>query len=365
VAGTKLLRLATVGVALVLILSACGDEQDAGSVAVSAPTGTVGIAMPTRTSERWIADGANMTKQFEVLGYKVDVQFADDDVKKQVAQIDAMIAEQDKALVIGAIDGSALTAVLQKAAAAGIPVIAYDRLIRDSPNVDYYATFDNFKVGVLEAQYLVKQLGLKSGKGPFTIELFAGSATDNNASFFFNGAISVLKPYLRSGKLVVRSGQTRFKEVTTLNWDGKVAKARMTKLLAAEYGSEHLDAVLSPYDGITRGIITALQKDGYGSGGKKLPLTTGQDAELDSVKLIVAGTQSQTVYKDTRELAKVAVQMTDSLLNGGAPQVNDTTQYDNGVKVVPTFLLQPVSVDKANYEGVLVDGGYYTAAEIG
>lgn len=364
-AGTKLLRLATVGVALVLALSACGGEQDSGSVAVSTSAGTIGIAMPTGTSERWIADGSNMTKQFEVLGYKVDVQFGDDDVNKQIAQIDAMITNQDKAVVIGAIDGSKLTAVLQKAAAANIPVIAYDRLIRDTPNVNFYATFDNFKVGVLQAQYLVKQLGLTSGKGPFTIELFAGAATDNNASFFFNGAISVLKPYLRSGKLVVRSGQTSFKKVTTLNWDGKVAQARMTKVLAASYGSDHLDAVLAPYDGITRGILTALQKAGYGSGGKKLPLTTGQDAELDSVKMIIAGTQSQTVYKDTRELAKVAVQMTDSLLNGGQPEVNDTTQYNNGVKTVPTFLLQPVSVDKSNLKAVLVDGGYYTAAEVG
>jgi putative multiple sugar transport system substrate-binding protein len=364
VAGTKLLRLAVVGVAFALTLSACGGEQDAGSVTVSASAGTIGIAMPTSTSERWIADGKNMTEQFEVLGYKVDVQFGEDDVKKQVDQIDAMIAAKDKALVIGAIDGSALTAVLAKAASAQIPVIAYDRLIRDTPNVDYYATFDNFKVGVLEAQYLVNQLGLKTGKGPFNIELFAGSATDNNAGFFFNGAMSVLEPYLKSGKLVVRSGQTKFTEVTTVNWDGKVAQARMSKILAADYGSAHLDAVLAPYDGITRGIIAALQKDGYGSGSKKLPLSSGQDAELDSVKMIVAGTQSQTVYKDTRELAKVAVQMTDSLLHGGKPQVNDTKQYDNGVKVVPTFLLQPVSVDKANYRAVLVDGGYYTAAQI-
>ncbi len=181
--------------------------------------------MPTSTSDRWIADGANMAKQFEILGYRPDVQFADDDVKKQIAQIEAMIAAKDKALIIGAIDGSALTAVLQKAAAAKIPVISYDRLIRDTENVDYYATFDNFKVGVLEATYLEKHLGLKSGKGPFTIELFAGSATDNNAGFFFNGAMSVLNPYLKSGRLEVLSGQTKFKQVTTTNWDGKVAGA--------------------------------------------------------------------------------------------------------------------------------------------
>jgi len=365
VACSRLLRLAAVGVALVLTASACGGEKDAGSVAVSTSAGTIGIAMPTSTSERWIADASNMTKQFEVLGYKADVQFGEDDVQKQIAQIEAMIAEHDRALVIGAIDGSALTAVLAKAAAANIPVIAYDRLIRDTPNIGYYATFDNFKVGVLQAQYLEKRLGLKAGKGPFTIELFAGSATDNNATFFFNGSMSVLTPYIRSGKLQVRSGDTEFKKVTTVNWDGKVAQARLTKVLAASYGSDHLDAVLSPYDGISRGLIAACTAAGYGKGDKKLPLVTGQDAELDSVKMIVAGTQSQTVYKDTRELAKVAVQMTDSLLNGGEPQVNDTKQYNNGVKTVPTFLLQPVSVDKANLTSVLVDGGYYSAADIG
>jgi putative multiple sugar transport system substrate-binding protein len=365
VTGTKALRLAAVGVALVLTASACGSDTDAGSVAVSGTSGTIGIAMPTKTSERWIADGSNMAKQFEVLGYKADVQFGDDDVKAQIAQIDTMIARHDKALVIAAIDGSALTAVLQKAAAAQIPVVAYDRLIRDTPAVSYYATFDNFKVGVLQAQFLEKKLRLKTKQGPFTIELFAGSPDDNNASFFFNGSMSVLGPYIRSGKLEVRSGQTSFKDVATQRWDGAVAAKRMTKVLASSYGSTHLDAVLSPYDGITRGILGVLTKAGYGSGSKKLPLSTGQDAELDSVKMIGAGTQGQTVYKDTRELAKVAVQMTDSLLTGGEPQINDTKQYNNGVKTVPSFLLQPVSVDRANYKSVLVDGGYYTAADLG
>ena len=363
-ADRKLRRLAILGVALILTVSACSEGQDPGAVAVSNSAGTIGIAMPNKTSPRWIADGGNMAKQFQVLGYQTDVQFGGDDVKAQVAQIDAMIARHDKALVIAAIDGSSLTEVLQKAAAAQIPVIAYDRLIRDTPNVDYYATFDNFKVGVLEARYLEKQLRLQTKKGPFTIELFAGSPDDNNAGFFFNGAMSVLTPYLRSGKLIVRSGQTEFKQSATLRWDGTVAEKRMTKILASSYRSEHLDAVLSPYDGLSRGIIAACTKAGYGTRAKKMPLITGQDAELDSIKAIVAGTQSQTVYKDTRELAKLAVQMTDSLLTGGQPKVNDTKQYDNGVKVIPTFLLQPVSVDRANYRSVLIDGGYYTAAEV-
>ena len=321
--------------------------------------------MPTTGSDRWVNDAKNMAEQFALLGYQADIQFADDKVPAQVAQIQAMIDEGADALIVAAVDGSALTDVLAKAAAADIPVIAYDRLIRDTPNISYYASFDNFRVGVLQATYLVKTLKLNSAAGPFAIELFAGDAKDNNAGFFFGGAMSVLKPYLASGKLRVPSGEKRFAQVTTEGWSGDVGQKRMVNLLAQHYSSTRVDAVLSPYDGISRGIIAALQKDGYGKGGKPLPAITGQDAELDSIKAIAAGTQGQTVYKDSRELAKVAVQMTDSLLSGGRPEVNDTKQYNNGIKDVESFLLQPVSVDKANYQTVLIEGGYYTAAEIG
>jgi putative multiple sugar transport system substrate-binding protein len=363
VAHTTRLRLAVVGIALTLT-AACGSGTDPGTETIADPLGTIGIVMPNKTSPRWLGDGGNMVKQFELLGYRTDLQFGEDDVKKQISQLETMIADHDAALVIASIDGGALAPVLQKAADAKIPVIAYDRLIRDTAAVSYYATFDNFKVGVIEANYLVDKLGLKSGKGPYTIELFAGSADDNNAGFFFQGSMSILSKYIRSGKLKVRSRQTKFAKVTTLRWDGATAGKRMAKILAADYGSTHLDAVLSPYDGISRGIIAACTDAGYGTGSRPLPLITGQDAEIDSVKDIIAGTQSETVYKDTRELAKVAVQMTDSLLTGGTPRVNDTTQYNNGIKVVPTFLLQPVGVDRSNYQSVLIEGGYYTEAEL-
>ncbi len=353
-------------VAVALGLSACGAGSSDSTTAGSAPSsGTIGLAMPTKTAQRWVDDGTNMVKQFQVLGYKTDMQYANDNVQTQISQIESMIAAHDKALVIGAVDGSALKAVLQKAADAKIPILSYDRLIRDSPNVNYYATFDNFKVGVLQASYLVRTLPLKPGSGPFTIELYAGAATDNNATFFFNGAMSVLKPYLKSGQLVVPDGRDDFKGAATLNWDPKVAQARMTKFLAGRSSSFRLDAVLAPNDGVARGIVAALTGAGYGSASKKLPVVTGQDAELDSVKAIADGKQGQTVYKDTRELAKVAVQITDSILTGGVPAVNDTKQYDNGVKTIPSFLLQPVSVDKNNYRSVLIDGGYYTAAQVG
>jgi putative multiple sugar transport system substrate-binding protein len=344
---------------LVLALAGCGGG-DPDDIAATPDRGGIGIAMPTTKSERWIADAENLARQFTLLGYRPHVQFADDDVKAQISQIEAMVAQGDKALVIGAIDGTALKGVLARAAAAKIPVIAYDRLIRDTGDLSYYATFDNFKVGVLQGTAILN--GLK-GRGPFNLELFAGSADDNNATFVFNGAMSVLRPQIDAGRLVVRSGETAFAKVATLRWDGAVAKQRMARLLAGPYRSARVDAVLSPYDGLSRGILEALGAAGYG-GARKLPVITGQDAELDSVKLIAAGKQTETVYKDTRELAKVAVQMTNSLLTGGRPEVNDTKQYNNGVEVVPTFLLQPVNVDKSNYQRVLVDSGYYTAAEV-
>jgi putative multiple sugar transport system substrate-binding protein len=354
--------LALLALALALAATACGRTW---SVAGSSGGrgGTIGLAMPTKSSERWIADGNNMAKQFEALGYQADLQFADNVVENQVSQIENMITKGDRLLVVAAIDATSLTNVLQRAADANIKVISYDRLIRGTKDVDYYATFDNFKVGVLQGSYIVDKLGLKDGKGPFNIELFAGSPDDNNAGFFFRGAMSVLQPYIGKGKLVVKSGQTKFAQVATLRWDGGLAQSRMDNLLSKAYTTESVDAVLSPYDGISIGILSSLKGVGYGSGSKPLPIVTGQDAELASVKSILAGEQTQTVYKDTRELAKIAVRMSDAVLTGGKPPVNDTKQYNNGAKVVPSYLLQPVSVDKHNYK-ILLDTGYYTAAQL-
>jgi putative multiple sugar transport system substrate-binding protein len=327
-------------------------------------TGTVGISMPTKSSERWVADGNNMAEQFTALGYQTDLQYGDDVVQNQVSQIENMITKGVKLLVVAPIDGSSLTTTLQHAADLKIPVISYDRLIRGTPNVDYYATFDNFKVGVLQGNYIIDKLGLALAKAPMNIELFAGSPDDNNATFFFDGAMSVLKPYMDKGTLVVRSGQTSFDQVATLRWDGGLAQSRMDNLLSQAYTTARVDAVLSPYDGISRGVISALKSSGYGNAAKPLPVVTGQDAELASVKSIVAGEQTQTVFKDTRELAKAAVQEADAVLTGGTPQVNDTKSYDNGVKVVPSYLLQPVSVDKSNYETVLINSGYYKESDV-
>ncbi|MFC5661676.1 multiple monosaccharide ABC transporter substrate-binding protein [Kitasatospora misakiensis] len=356
-----------VATGLLLSLAACGQSANGvggdASAKGDAKGGLVGIAMPTKSSERWINDGNNIVKEFQAKGYKTDLQFGDNVVENQVSQVENMITKGAKLLVIAAIDGASLTNVLQKAADSHIPVIAYDRLIRGTQNVDYYATFDNYKVGVLQGSYIVDKLGLKDGKGPFNIELFAGSPDDNNSSYFFNGAMSVLKPYLDDKKLVVQSGQTEFNQVATLRWDGGVAQSRMDNLLSKAYTSARVDAVLSPYDGISIGIISSLKGVGYGS-GKSLPVITGQDAELASVKSIIAGEQTMSIYKDARLQAKVTAQMGDALLTGGKPEVNDTTQYNNGVKVVPAQLLQPVLVDKDSYQKALIDSGQYTADQL-
>jgi putative multiple sugar transport system substrate-binding protein len=355
-----MLRLRTIGLAL----SLAGLVTLASNGGAAAQDkGSVGIAMPTKSSARWIDDGNNMVKALKEKGYSADLQYAEDDIPNQLSQVENMVTKGVKALVIAAIDGTTLSDVLKQAKAKGVVVIAYDRLIRDTPNVDYYATFDNFQVGVLQAQSIVDKLGLKDGKGPFNIELFGGSPDDNNAYFFYNGAMSVLKPYIDSGKLVVGSGQMGMDKVATLRWDGATAQARMDNLLSAYYGKKHVDAVLSPYDGLSIGIISSLKGVGYGSADLPMPVVSGQDAEVPSVKAILRGDQYSTIFKDTRDLAKVAASMVDSALNKKEVEVNDTKTYNNGVKVVPSYLLKPVVVDKSNWEKVLVDSGYYKKSQ--
>jgi putative multiple sugar transport system substrate-binding protein len=322
--------------------------------------GTIGISMPTKSSARWIADGDNMVKALEAKGYKADLQYADNDIPTQLNQVENMITKKEKVLVIAAIDGTTLSDALQQAHDAGIKVISYDRLIVGSPNVDYYATFDNFQVGVEQAKTLLKGLGIDEGKtGPFNIELFGGSADDNNAFFFYDGAMSVLQPLIDKGVLVVQSKQMGMDKVATLRWDAATAQSRMENLLSAYYTKKKVDAVLSPYDGISIGIISALKGVGYGSGDLKMPIISGQDAEIPSVKSIIANEQYATIFKDTRNLAKVAADMVDAVEQGKEPEINDTKTYNNKVKIVPSFLLKPQPVDASNWKSALVDSGYY------
>ena len=332
---------------------------------IAAAEGMVGISMPTKTSARWIADGDNMVKQFQEAGYQTDLQYADDDIPNQLNQIENMITKGVDVLVIAAIDGTTLSNALANAKAADIKVIAYDRLIRDTGDIDYYATFDNFKVGVEQANTLVA--GLKErfpDTKPWNVELFGGSPDDNNAFFFYDGAMSVLQPMIDSGEIVIPSGQQGMDKVGTLRWDPATAQSRMDNILSANYTDKQVNGVLSPYDGLSIGILSSLKGVGYGSGDLKMPIVSGQDAELQSSKSILAGEQYSTIFKDTRELAKVTVGMVDSMIKGSEPQINDTKTYNNGVKVVPSFLLQPVPVTAANLNEVLVGSGYYTEDQL-
>ncbi len=365
---------------LALTLAACGGgaaETTSAATSGAADPGdmTIAVSMPTQTSERWIADGNAVKAGFEEKGYKVDLQFANDDIPTQQQQIDQMITQGADLLIIGAIDGTALANQLQTAADAGIKVISYDRLIRDTENISYYVTFDNYEVGVQQATSVLVGLGLLDAEGnkgtatgPFNIELFAGSLDDNNAHFFWKGAIDTLQPYFDDGTLVVKSGQTTIEQAATLRWLQETAQTRMENLLTSTYNDgSKVDAVLSPYDGISRGIITALQNNGYAL--PEFPIVSGQDAEVASVKLIAEGIQFATIFKDTRKLAAESVSVGLAVLAGEEPtasenSVLDTETYDNGVFVVPSFLLSSDIVYADNITSLLVDSGYLTQAQI-
>ncbi|MER0237668.1 multiple monosaccharide ABC transporter substrate-binding protein [Fulvimarina sp. MAC8] len=351
---------------LTLAAAAVGILAAQPSATFAQDKGTVGIAMPTKSSARWIDDGNNMVKQFEEAGYGADLQYAEDDIPNQLSQVENMITKGVGALVIAAIDGTTLSNALANAAASGIPVIAYDRLIRDSGDVDYYATFDNFQVGVLQGESLVSGLEERFPDAEtWNVELFGGSPDDNNAYFFYDGAMSVLQPLIDEGKIAIPSGQMGMDTVGTLRWDGSVAQARMDNLLSANYtGDNQVHGVLSPYDGLSIGIISSVKGVGYGSGDLTMPIITGQDAEVPSVKAIQRGDQYSTIFKDTRKLAEVTVSMVEAVLNDGEPEINDTETYDNGVKTVPSYLLKPELVTKENIESMLVESGYYTADQL-
>jgi putative multiple sugar transport system substrate-binding protein len=373
---SRKLGLTAASAVLALTLAACGGEGAGGGSSAGgnadAEDLSIGVAMPTETSERWIADGNSVKDQLEAEGYEVNLQYAADDIPTQSQQVDQMITQGADALIIAAIDGTALSSQLQAAADAGIPVISYDRLIRDTENVDFYVSFDNFEVGVAQGNALLTGLGLKTedggegtATGPFNVELFAGSLDDNNAHFFFDGAMSVLQPLIDDGTLVVKSGQTDIEQVATLRWQQETAQKRMEDLLTSSYNDgTRVDGVLSPYDGLSRGIITALQNAGYGSGANAIPVVTGQDAEIASVKLIADGVQSSTIFKDTRLLAEQAVIAAQAFLEGDEPEANDTETYDNGVKVVPSYLLPVETVFKDDIQPVLIDSDYWKAEEV-
>lgn len=327
----------------------------------------VGVAMPTQSSQRWIQDGDNMRTQLEALGYEVDLQYAEDDVQMQVAQIENLINNGADALVVAAVDSSALVNALGEAKANGIPVIAYDRLLMDTDAVSYYATFDNEGVGVAIATYIEEKMklatALDEGRS-YNIEFFMGSPDDNNAVFLDNGIHIVLDKYLESGVLKTQSGQTTFDKTNTLRWSQETAQRRMEDILSGYYADgEHLDIVASAFDGLSYGISAALTGAGY-TAGDGWPLITGQDAELMATKNIISGTQAMSIFKDTRVLAEKAVTMVQAVLENAEPEINDETTYNNNAITVPSYLCTPVAVDKDNYEKELVGSGYYSADDL-
>ena len=325
----------------------------------------VGVSMPSKDEPRWIQDGENIVRQLQAKGYEVDMQNAEANAELQISQIEAMIEKNCSVLVIVAHDGSSLTEVLQKAVDKKIKIIAYDRLIMDTPNVDYYVTFNNFDVGVMQGDYIETALNLKDTDGPYNIEIFAGSPKDNNSKFFYNGAMSILQPYIDSGKLVVRSGQSGFDETAIMDWEYAAAQQRMSGLLQNYYsdGTE-LHAILSPNDGLAMGIINALKEIGYGK-DKPFPIITGQDCVPSNVVAMINGEQSMSVFKDTRSLASKTVEMIDDIVVRKKAATNDSKTYDNGVKIVPTYICSPIFADKDNYKRILIDSGYYDESDLG
>ena len=368
----KALTLAASVTLLAGVMGACTSERDddAGGGATASAGGLIGIAMPTKSLERWNKDGAHLESLLKEAGYETTLQYADNKVDQQITQLQNMINQNAKVLVIASIDGTALGPTLKSAADKGIKVIAYDRLINETPNVDYYATFDNYKVGQLQGEFIRDALKLETEAGPFNIEPFAGSPDDNNAKFFFSGAWDVLLPYIESGKLVVPSGKSPksnddWASIGIQGWTSAAAQSEMETRLNSFYtGGKKVDAVLSPNDSLALGITQALDGAGY-TVGDDWPILTGQDADVANTKNVLAGKQSMTVWKDTRTLGDQVAKMTDQIVKGETVEVNDTETYDNGVKVVPTYLLPPQVVVKDTVESVLVDSGYYTAAELG
>ncbi|CAN7332415.1 sugar ABC transporter substrate-binding protein [Arthrobacter sp. LjRoot78] len=377
----KFFLIAATTTAASLLLAGCaggGAGSGGGSNgSPAAPKDTrIGVSLPSQDEERWITDGSAIKEGLEKIGYQVDLQYANNDIPTQQQQVDQMITQGADLLLLAPLDGTALTPQLQAAAGSNIPIISYDRFVRNSADVDVYVTFDNFKVGAQQATSLLIGLGVLnkdgsegSAKGPFNIELFGGSLDDNNATFVFNGGMSILQKYIDNGTLVITSGQNKLAQVATENWSQQKAQERMDNLLTASYtGGPALHGVLTPNDSVARGVITSLRNAGYGptltSGPKPMPVTTGQDAEVASVKLVNDDIQFSTVFKDTRTLAAQAVSAAEDLLAGKEPQVNDTKSYDNGSKIVPSFLVPIQPIYKDNIKTALIDSGYYTAAEV-
>ena len=340
------------------------SESTAPATTTDAKGTKVGVAMPTKDLQRWNQDGDNMKKKLEAAGYVVDLQYASNDVPTQVSQIENMISSGCKVLVIASIEGDSLGTVLEQAKEKDVKVIAYDRLIMNSDAVTYYATFDNEMVGTKQGEYIEEKLGLKSGKGPFNLEIITGDPGDNNARFFYKGAMDVLQKYIDNGQLVVKSGQIDFATVATQSWSTENAQNRFDAIIAANYSDgTQLDAVLASNDSTAMGVTNSLEAN-YEGNHNNWPIITGQDCDKANVKNMIAGKQAMSIFKDTRTLAEKTVEMVDAIMQGKEAPINDRETYDNGTGKIPSYLCEPVFADVTNYKKLLIESGYYTEADI-
>lgn len=353
----KLRRILAVlmSVLLLVLMAGCGGSDKKET--------KIGVAMPTQTRQRWNQDGANIEKKLLEQGYSVDLQYGNNEIDLQISQIEKMIQEGCKVIIIGAVDANSLSDVLEQAKRKNIKIISYDRLIMNTDAVDYYATFDNLAVGTMQGEYIEEKLNLKNGGGPYSMEITAGSLDDNNTISLFEGAMDVLRPYIQKGQLVVKSGQTDLRDCAISHWKEEIAKERMAGILAAFYGDGKLDAALCANDSTAIGVQAALLEAGY-SPATGMPIITGQDADKKSIKAILRGEQTMSIFKDTRILAEETVKMVNAIIAGKEPETNDIGNYNNGMKIVPTFLVRPQFVDGSNYKELLLDSGYYTESDI-
>ena len=330
-------KVLAIALALCMILALC-------AITASADGELIGVSMPTKDLQRWNQDGENMKAMFEAEGYAVDLQFASNDVQQQLNQVTNMINNGCKVVVISAVEGSSLGSALDLAKEKGVYVIAYDRLLMESDAVSYYATFDNYMVGTKQGTYVKETLDLDNAEGPFYMEITAGDPGDNNANYFYSGAMDVLKPYIDEGKIIVKSGQVEFTDVATPTWKTEVAQTRASSILSSFYADgSNIDVWLCSNDSTALGV---------------------QDCDISNVKNMIAGKQSMSVFKDTRTLAAQVVKMVGQILKGEEVDVNDTETYNNNKIVVPSFLCEPVFADVNNYQELLLDSGYYTADQL-
>lgn len=358
--------------ALVMTLSlvACGGGDTTANNENTDNDGaqTVGISMPTKSLERWNRDGSYLKEQFEKAGYNVLLTYSDNDNNQQNNDIANMLAENIDLLIVAAIDGEALAQTLADAKDQNVPVIAYDRMITNSDAVNYYVSFDNYTVGVLQAQYVIDKLDLaNAGDKTYNIEFTAGDPADNNAGFFFNGAYDTLKTYIDAGTLKIPSGKTTFEQVATPAWSTDTAMENFQNTLASYYSDGTvLDIALCSNDSTAMGVAKAITSDYAGS---NTPLVTGQDGDIANLQNIVDGVQTMTVYKNVADEAGVTLVLAQALLAGETIDASlcskfaveaacNTTDYSNGTTAATSFLLVPYSIDAENLQ-LLVDTGNY------